>query len=106
MENLPATPPATPPLLPLETFAAALGDATRWRIVTALAEGQPLMVSELAVRIGRSPDLTSKHLARLRKAGVVEQVRGRLYRIPPAYLQTPGLVDFGHCQISAAVRPN
>ncbi len=113
MENLPATTPIVPisaasipspaALLPLANLAAALSDAMRWRILMALAEGEPLMVNELATRLGASSSLISKHLGRMRKMGVVEQVRGRLYRIPPAYLPKRGLVDFGHCQIPTAV---
>jgi DNA-binding transcriptional ArsR family regulator len=97
MEN-PA--PATPiPYLPFEKFVAAVGDPLRWRIVQTLAAGDPLMVIEIADRLGRSPGLISKHLARLRAGGLVVQGQARLYRIPKVFLQTPGTLDFGHCQL-------
>ena len=101
MENPPA-PLATaiiPP--PLEKFAPALGDVTRWQIVALLAAGEPLLVSEIAAKLGRDAGLISKHLARLREAGVVTAGRARLYQIPPMFLQTPGIADFGHCQLPA-----
>ena len=110
MENLPTQSPlissAAPsaiPLLPLAALAPALGDVTRWRIVATLAAGESLLVSELATRLGRSPDMISKHLARLRTAGIVEVGRARLYNIPARFMRTPGVADFGHCQITAAV---
>ncbi|MEO7932013.1 MAG: helix-turn-helix domain-containing protein [Chthoniobacterales bacterium] len=78
------------------------GDATRWRMIAELAKGEPLMVSELATRLGRSPGLISKHIARLREAGLVEVGRARLYNIPSRFLRTPGVADYGHCQIPAA----
>jgi DNA-binding transcriptional ArsR family regulator len=57
------------------------------------------MVIEIAERIGRNPDITSRHLAVLRKTGLVVTNRAGLYSIPKQYLPTPGqrVVDFGHC---------
>lgn len=88
--------PSRPPLWPLLT---GLGEPVRWRILSELSAGEPLMVMEIAARLRRSADLVSKHLAVLRKAGVVEVGRGRLYQIPRRYLPTPGerVLDFGHC---------
>jgi predicted transcriptional regulator len=79
--------------------AAALGNHSRWLLLKELSLGEPRMVSELAPLIGCSADMTSKHLAILRKAGMVVQGRGRLYQIPKQYLRTPGqaVVDYGHC---------
>jgi len=57
------------------------------------------MVSELAERIGRSPDATSKNIGVLRNAGIVIQGRGRLYQIAPQFLadKENRMLDFGYC---------
>jgi DNA-binding transcriptional ArsR family regulator len=87
------------PLPNLDHLADALGHAARWRILKELSLGEPRMVKELAKVAGCSPDMASKHLAKLRKAGAVVQGRGRLYQIPKHHLPAPGerVVDFGHC---------
>jgi DNA-binding transcriptional ArsR family regulator len=101
MSDTPATPKTTQtaPLLPLEPLLFAIGDPTRWGILTELSAGEPLMVIELAQRLRRSDSLISKHLAVLRKAGAVISGRGRLYQIPAQFLPEPGkrIVDYGHC---------
>jgi DNA-binding transcriptional ArsR family regulator len=87
------------PLPSRDLLALALGHPARWKILQELSLGEPRMVRELAKVAGCSPDMTSKHLAKLRKAGAVVQGRGRLYQIPPQHLPSPGerVVDFGHC---------
>lgn len=87
------------PLPSLDLLASALGHPARWKILKELSLGEPRMVVELAKIAGCSPDMTSKHLAKLRKAGAVVQGRGRLYQIPPQHLTAPGerVVDYGHC---------
>jgi len=64
-----------------------------------MSVGEPLMVTEIAERVGISPNLTSRHLAGMRKAALVVCGRNRLYQIPKQYLPVPGqrVVDFGHC---------
>jgi DNA-binding transcriptional ArsR family regulator len=90
---------STQPLLPLKSVLFAIGTPTRWQILSELSAGEPLMVSEIAQRTGRSADLVSKHLAVLRKCGMVVQSRGVFYQIPKQYLPVPGqrVADFGHC---------
>jgi DNA-binding transcriptional ArsR family regulator len=87
------------PLPSLDRLADALAHPARWKILKELSGGEPRMVRELAKIAGCSPDMTSKHLAVLRKAGAVVQGRGRLYQIPSQHLTAPGehVVDFGHC---------
>jgi DNA-binding transcriptional ArsR family regulator len=92
-----SNPPLSAPPLPLAPLLPAIGDSTRWAILGALSEGEPLMVIELAGRLQRSPTVISKHLAVLRKAGAVEIGRGHLYQIPAPYLKDRCLVDYGHC---------
>jgi DNA-binding transcriptional ArsR family regulator len=89
--------PAVQTQLALEDVLPAIGDPTRWRILAELSAGEPLMVTELGQRLGRSADLISKHLATLRRAGLVVSGRGRLYQIPPQYLTAPHTVDIGYC---------
>ena len=74
---------------------AALGDAVRLGIVRELAAGVALKVQMLATRLGRDPDLISKHLRVLREARVIERVRppdsdGRqqFHQLPPGTLRT------------------
>jgi DNA-binding transcriptional ArsR family regulator len=95
----PQNPTPVPPLPRLDLLASALGHPARWQILKELSHGEPRMVRELATVIRCSPDMTSKHLAKLRQAGAVVQGRGRLYQIPPQHLTAPGekVVDFGHC---------
>ena len=100
--NTPVEPSKTVPAAPLpdrNRLLAALGHPARWKILKELGGGEPRMVRELAKIAGCSPDMASKHLAILSKAGAVVRGRGRLYQIPAHYLPSPGekTVDFGHC---------
>jgi DNA-binding transcriptional ArsR family regulator len=100
--NLTTEPLKTPigtPLPNLELLASALGHTTRWKMLKELSAGEPRTIDEMAKVAGCSYDNASKHLAMLRRAGLVVQGRGRLYQVPKQYLPTPGqpVVDFGHC---------
>jgi DNA-binding transcriptional ArsR family regulator len=53
---------------------AALGDDTRWSILTALGEGDA-SASALAARLPVSRQAIAKHLAVLQEVGLVESVR-------------------------------
>ncbi len=67
---------------------AALGDETRWSILTALGEGDA-SASALAGRLPVTRQAIAKHLAVLQEAGLVEPVRvGRevRYRVLGAQL--------------------
>ncbi len=103
--NEPASTPvatvAAPPLLPLAPFLAAIGDPLRWSILGELSAGDPLLVKEIAERLGRSPSLISKHLAVLRRGGVVVAGRGNFYQVPKAFPvdATARRIDFGHCEL-------
>ncbi|MFD7501404.1 ArsR/SmtB family transcription factor [Streptomyces sp. NPDC059850] len=64
--------------------ATALADASRARILLALAEGRALPASVLATEAGVSASTVSGHLAKLLEAGVVrveQQGRHRYYRL-------------------------
>jgi DNA-binding transcriptional ArsR family regulator len=102
----PQTPTPLPsPTIPLEKLAEVLSSTVRWRILRELANGDQLMVVELAERIRQSPDLTSKHMGILRTAGVVTQGRNRLYQIAPQFLadKTERLIDFGYCLLRMSI---
>ncbi len=88
-----------PVLIPLSKLARVLGNPMRWRILLELAKGEALPVKELARRISCSPDLTSKHLAILRRVGFVMTGYGHLYQLVPALRPEPGgrVLDLGHC---------
>lgn len=60
-----------------ETLFKALSDPTRLRLVVLLATRGPLCVCELTAVVGDSQPKTSRHLAELRKVGLVaDQKRG------------------------------
>lgn len=94
----------TEPTPSLDLLLPLIGDKTRWRILRELAAGEPLMVIEIAGRIGASPSLVSKHLGRLRRAGLVVVGRAGLYRIPEPYLVNAAerIVDFGRVVLRLA----
>lgn len=94
-----AKPATVTPLPDLELLAGALGNPTRWRMLKELSLGEPRTVGELATAAGCNYDNAGRHLAVLRKAGLVAQGRGRLYQIPKQYLPASGerVADFGHC---------
>ncbi len=70
---LPAAPDAAALLNPLKVLGAA-SDPARFGILRELAGGQALSVIELAARLGRTPDLISKHLKVLREARMLMAV--------------------------------
>jgi DNA-binding transcriptional ArsR family regulator len=68
---------------------SALGDETRWSVLTALGEGDA-SASALAARLPVSRQAIAKHLAVLQEVGLVEPVRvGRevQYRVIGAQLR-------------------
>jgi DNA-binding transcriptional ArsR family regulator len=69
-----AAPEATALLDPI-TVLMAVADPVRYAILRELARGTPLPVKELARRVGRAPDATSKHLRVLRDARILSIVR-------------------------------
>jgi DNA-binding transcriptional ArsR family regulator len=99
MSNPQADLPIPSATIPLAKILNVISVPTRWYLLRELASGEPLMVSELAERLGQSPDATSKNMAVLRNAGIVTQGRGRLYQIAPQFLidKTDRILDFGYC---------
>ena len=87
---------------------AAAGDVARWGILRELAGGDALSVQELAARIQRSHNQTSKHLAMLRTAGAVVAVevpgtdgRKQFHAIAEAFRRVGAdgklEIDYGTC---------
>ncbi len=101
MNTTPDAPKIDPakPLPDFKLMLTAISHPARWQMLQELSAGEALMVSELAQRAGCSDDMAGKHLATMRRAGLVVQGRGRLYQIAKHHLPTPGepVVDFGHC---------
>ena len=89
------------PLFPLSVVQSTIGSPARWAILRELADGNSLMVSELAQRLGMSPSAISKQLAQLTADGVVINPRGRLYEIDPRLIadKTERILDFGYCLV-------
>ena len=92
------TSPPPPPFLCHEACCLIIGSPTRWGLIRELCKGEALPVQELARRVGRAPTLVSKHMALMRKHGVVRVGYGRLYQMAPQFLPKPGerVVDLGH----------
>jgi DNA-binding transcriptional ArsR family regulator len=80
------------------TLLRAIGSPLRCAMLADMSSGEPRMVNELAKRVGCTPALASRHLAVLRRAGLVVMTR-RLYQIPPHFIASAadGHLDFGHC---------
>jgi DNA-binding transcriptional ArsR family regulator len=99
MSNLQAGPPTPTATIPLAEILGAISNPARWNLMRELASGEPLMVTELAERVGQSIDTASKNMAILRKAGILIQGRNRLYQIAPQFLtdKTERVLDFGYC---------
>ena len=85
-----------------------LGDPARWIALRELAFGSPRSLTELAGKAGRTPNQMGKHLAALRKAGVVARVpspdgdgRKMSHRVPDRFIRTDVegrlMLDFGVC---------
>ncbi len=59
----------------LRTLYRALGDETRLRVISLLAEHGPMPVNELSARVALSQPLISWHLRILRVAGLLDTQR-------------------------------
>jgi DNA-binding transcriptional ArsR family regulator len=100
--NTPSTTASTVPTElhpPIDKLISALAAPVRWQILGELSAGEPLMVKELGERLNCSPTLISKHMAVLRRAGLVQVGRAGVYLIPPQFVRSTAErhVDFGHC---------
>jgi DNA-binding transcriptional ArsR family regulator len=88
---------------------ATLADPARRRLLLALARGGPQPGVSLKVSAGRTLTATVKHLAGLRKAGLVlmqenpRDGRRQLYALSPLVpvtkTETGAVVDFGFCTL-------
>ena len=95
---------------PVAVFGA-LASEFRWAVLQRLATGQRLTASEVAAAFRREFDGVSKHLRLLRDAGVLasavgEDRREAIYFIPAAFRATPGLLDYGVCQVRLPAQPS
>ena len=103
METTSPTASRVPPTLhlPIEKLLPAMCEPIRWRILSELSSGAPLMVKEIAQRLKCSPSLASKHVGVLRRAGLIIVGHAGVYLIPAHFIvsATERHVDFGHCLI-------
>ncbi len=86
----------------LTTLAAAVGDATRIRMLELLMEGRALVAKELAFGTGVSPATATAHLHRLEQARLIRstrQGRNKVFR-----LATPTVARMVEALMSVAVR--
>ncbi len=84
------------PPIPAQPLLTAISDPTRWRIMQALLDSEPLPASEIARRLGIPATNISKHCAYLCRAGILVRGFGDLYKIKPDLL-VPGepSIDLG-----------
>lgn len=82
----------------IPAIAAALGvaKAVRWRILSILFDEGPLPPIDIRKRLGLEQSIVSKQLTLMKRHGLLEQMAGRLYRIPARFV-VPGqrALDFG-----------
>ena len=80
-------------------IGTALSDPTRWRILVELGKGTALPVGELAKRTGKKAPSISRHLALMRRFGLVENIYTTCYALPAALQPAPGatVIDLGPC---------
>lgn len=83
---------------PKESLFKAIGSPLRCALLAEMSGGEPRMIAELARKFGLSPGTVSKHLAVLRRAGLIELSR-RNYQIPRYFIAdaSRGHLDYGHC---------
>ena len=75
MSSLEASRPSDPvPSDPVLVFAA-LGDATRWELVSRLCDGRPRSITQLADGHCLTRQAVTKHLRVLERAGIVRSSR-------------------------------
>ena len=79
---------------------AALGEPTRFRIVSELLQHGPNTTVPLATKMSADVKRISRHLHILKASGVVEQWVGRVFRIPERF-RVPGeqVIDFGAVRV-------
>lgn len=90
----------------LTALLAALANPVRLRLVRELMDGRPRSIVQLARPLRKDPDLISKHLLILRRAGVLVIVQGmdrryQFFYLPEHFRPAPGVLDFG----VAVIRP-
>ena len=102
-----ATGASEAPRLPFVAVTKALGDPLRWALLREMASGEPAMVVELARRVRKPASLVSKHLAVLRKAGLVD-IKQRLHFIPRPLIADPDrrVLDLGYCLLRLETMPD
>ena len=93
------------PPFSLAATISAIHSEIRWKMLAALANGDALMVSELAAEGRCTPNAASRHLSDLKRKGIVT-VKRRLYQLSDKLERpAPGQVDFGYFVARFDVKP-
>jgi DNA-binding MarR family transcriptional regulator len=84
--------------VPSQKLLTALSSVTRWKILAAILAEGPMGITDLAGVLRSDPSLVAKHVAVLRKAGILYKGRGRLSYLAEHLRPAPGVseIDFGH----------
>lgn len=116
MDTIPPTDPPVPPTGPPGSPAAfavrppgideeacgkVLAMPARWRMLRALAREGALPAGALAGAGKCSPQMATKHIACLKKYGLIERRHRSLYALVPRFAPAPGAasLDLGPCHI-------
>jgi DNA-binding transcriptional ArsR family regulator len=83
---------------PSQKLLTAVSSLTRWKILAAILAEGPMGVTDLASALRMDASLLSKHVAVLRKAGILYKGRGRLSYLAEHLRPAPGVneIDFGY----------
>ncbi|MEY4386779.1 MAG: hypothetical protein RLY20_2062 [Verrucomicrobiota bacterium] len=100
----PAPLPEPLPKLDATAVFAALANANRLIVLKQLADGRKLSITDGAELTGCTRENMGKQMQVLWNAGLVtceygEDRRQSIYSIPARFRQTPGVLDYGLCQI-------
>jgi hypothetical protein len=94
----PSTSPKKADSVPSQKLLTAVSSVTRWKILAAIIAEGPMGITDLAGALKSNASLIAKHVAVLRKAGILYKGRGRLSYLAENLRPAPGVseIDFGH----------
>jgi DNA-binding transcriptional ArsR family regulator len=84
--------------VPVKKTVLAISSLLRWKIIALLLE-DPRTSSELARKLGRTPNAITKHLAVLIEAGIIYRSHGKVCHLAKHLHPPPGSteIDLGPC---------
>jgi len=86
------------PVISRDAIFFLLKNRSRWDAIAALIAGEPLEMRELAAAAGCSYQAMTKHVAEMKRLGLVEIGRGHLVRLADHLDidREAKTIDFGH----------